>query len=42
MHDRMALERFPDPNSEVMGFLVDRWLVSLRESGEYVDPRADR
>ena len=33
MHDHMAIERLPDPDSEAMGLLVDRWLVALRESG---------
>ena len=33
MHNHMAIERLPDPDSEAMGFLVDRWLVALRESG---------
>ena len=33
MPDYMAIEGLPDPDSEEMGLLVDRWLVSLRESG---------
>ena len=33
MRDYMAIEGLPDPDSEEMGLLVDRWLVSSRESG---------